>query len=144
MNVCGFEFPEDVWVHPDHDVWVRVEPDGVAVVGITSLGVRLSGEVYMCRPKPVGSEIEAGRSIAVVELAKAIVSVKSPIAGRVLAGNEALRDHPESIHRDPYGSGWIVRMAAADFEADRSALVRGEVLAGIVAERVRLERLDDA
>lgn len=58
--------------------------------------------------------------------------------------NPELAQSPESIHRDPYGAGWIVLLAPADFERDEPALVRGDALAAIVAERVRLNRLDEA
>ena len=59
-------FPPDLHYHVEHQVWARVA-GGVARVGITSLGIRLAGEIYMCRPKIVGSMVEQGRSVAVVE-----------------------------------------------------------------------------
>ena len=93
--------------------------DGTATVGITALGIKLSGEIYMCRAKPVGTVVEQGRAIAVVELAKAIVSVKSAVSGTVLAVNPRLDDAPQLVHTDPYGEGWIARLRLADFERDR-------------------------
>lgn len=123
------QFPDDLHYLVEHDVWARVGADGTATVGITALGIKLSGEIYMCRAKPVGSVIEQGRSVAVVELAKAIVSVKCAVSGTVLAFNPLLEDTPELVHRDPYGQGWIARLALTDFERDRSQLVHG---AGVV------------
>ncbi|MFT3957193.1 MAG: hypothetical protein QM722_23285 [Piscinibacter sp.] len=90
--------------------------DGSATVGITALGIVQAGEIYMARPKVVGSAVEQGRSIAVVELAKSIVSVKSPVHGMVVAVNALLADTPELVHRDPYGEGWLARVALADFD----------------------------
>ena len=142
MNVGGFEFPDDVGVLVEHDVWARVHDDGTATVGITSLGVRLSGEIYMCRAKPVGTEVARGRAIAVVELAKAIVSVRSPVTGRVVAVNPLLGTRPEAVHADPYGDGWIVRLHRTDPDDDDARLVRGDALAAAIGERLRLERLD--
>jgi glycine cleavage system H protein len=118
MNVGGLEFPDDLRVMTEHDVWARLHSDGTATVGITALGVRLSGEIYMCRPRPVGTEVDAGRAIAVVELAKAIVSVKSPVAGRVIEVNALLAERPEVVHLDPYGTGWLARIAL-----DRTSVV---------------------
>jgi glycine cleavage system H lipoate-binding protein len=51
-------------------VWVEPLADGSMRVGVTALGVKLSGEFFMCRPKPVGQVLERGRSMAVAELAK--------------------------------------------------------------------------
>jgi glycine cleavage system H protein len=133
------DFPPDLHYHVEHQVWARVEGD-VATVGITSLGIRLAGEVYMCRPKTVGSAVEQGRSVAVVELAKSIVSVKSPVTGTVVAVNEALASRPELVHRDPYGEGWIARVALAGFAADAAALLHGEAVAPAMAHHAWLHR----
>jgi len=125
MQPHDLNFPADLHYLVAHDVWARLHGDGTATVGITSLGIKLSGDIYMCRAKAVGAEVEQGRSVAVVELAKAIVSVKSPVAGTVLAANPLLDDKPELVHRDPYGDGWIARLKLRDFDADAPKLVHG-------------------
>lgn len=126
MNLRELQFPVGLHYLVEHDVWARLEGDGTATVGITALGIKLSGEIYMCRAKPVGTLVEQGRSVAVVELAKAIVSVKSAVGGTVVEVNARLDDTPELVHLDPYGEGWIARLALHDFEVDRSRLVQGE------------------
>ncbi|MBB3181386.1 glycine cleavage system protein H [Variovorax sp. Sphag1AA] len=126
MKTDGLGFPRDLHYLVEHDVWARLHGDGTATVGITSLGIKLSGEIYMCRVKPVGSEIAQGRAIAVVELAKAIMSVKCAMSGVVLAVNSRLEDEPELIHRDPYGEGWLARLRLVDPGADRGRLMNGD------------------
>ncbi|HTT13404.1 MAG TPA: glycine cleavage system protein H [Burkholderiaceae bacterium] len=126
MIVRGLEFPDDLWYLVEHQAWARLHDATSATVGITSLGVRLAGEIHMCRPKSVGAEIQRGRSIAVIEIAKAVVSVKSPVSGRVIAVNPRLENQPELLHADPYGEGWLARLSLVDFEADRPALHHGE------------------
>jgi len=125
LSVLELPFPEDLHYLVEHQVWARLEEGGTATVGITALGIRLAGEIYMCRPKGVGQVVEQGRSVAVVELAKSIVSVKSPVAGTVVAVNERLAATPELVHADPYGEGWIARLQLLDFERDRAVLVHG-------------------
>ncbi|WP_256735071.1 glycine cleavage system protein H [Variovorax sp. dw_954] len=127
-------FPSDLLYLVEHDVWARMHDDGTATVGITALGIKLSGEIYMCRAKPVGSEIAQGRAVAVVELAKAIVSVKSAVTGTVVEVNPRLEETPELVHRDPYGEGWLARLALRDFEADRPQLVQGDEVAEVMAQ----------
>jgi glycine cleavage system H protein len=142
MNVAGCEFPEGLWYHVEHQVWAAVdEGSGVATVGITSMGIRLAGEIYMCRPKLVGVVVEQGRSVAVVELAKSIVSVKSPVSGVVIAVNEALASRPELVHEDPYGAGWIARVRLQAWPAESTALLRGDDAAGALQHMAWLNRL---
>ena len=132
MDLHELAFPPQLHYLVEHDVWVRFEAGREAVVGITALGIKLSGEIYMCRAKPPGTRVEQGRAIAVVELAKAIVSVKAAVGGTVIALNPKLETTPELVHRDPYGEGWIARLALRDDDADRAALVHGaDVLAAM-------------
>jgi glycine cleavage system H protein len=143
MKAAGLEFPDDLHYLVEHQVWARLEGDGSATVGITALGIVQAGEIYMARPKTVDSVVEPGRSIAVVELAKSIVSVKSPVRGTVVAINPRLADTPELVHRDPYGEGWLARVALADFEADRGALLHGEAVVAAMEHQAWLFRIED-
>jgi glycine cleavage system H protein len=136
--------PDDLFYAIEPQTWARPEADGRVRVGITTLGVRLSGEVYMCRPKGVGQAVERGRSVAVVELAKSIVSVRSPLSGTVVEVNPLLADRPEWVHEDPYGQGWLALLAPSDWAADAAALVHGEAVAPAMAEHARLFNEDGA
>ncbi|QTD46395.1 glycine cleavage system protein H [Ottowia testudinis] len=139
-------FPADLHYLIEHQVWARPHGDGTATVGITALGIQLSGEIYMCRPKSVGVAVAQGHAIAVVELAKSIVAVKSPVTGTVIAVNPLLDEHPERVHQDPYGDGWIARVTLSDFAADAARLVHGPLVAPAMAAHARLFRasLDNA
>ena len=128
MTDTDSDFPTDLLYLVEHDVWARLHGDGTATIGITALGIKLSGEIYMCRAKPVGSVVAQGRSVGVVELAKAIVSVKSAVSGTLLEANALLDDTPELVHRDPYGDGWIARLALADLDTDRAQLIESSAL----------------
>lgn len=137
LEAASLPFPSDLHYLVEHDVWARLHGDGTATVGITALGIKLSGEIYMCRAKPIGSAVEQGRSVGVVEFAKAIVSVKSPLAGTVIACNPRLEDAPELVHRDPYGEGWIARLAVRDFAADAPRLLHGADAAALADAMAR-------
>ena len=133
----ALDFPPDLHYLVAHDVWARLHGDGSATVGITALGIKLSGEIYMCRAKSLGSAIEQGRAVAVVELAKAIVSVKSAVTGTVIAVNPLLEDTPELVHRDPYGAGWIARLQLSGIAADLPQLVQGDEVAAAMARHAQ-------
>jgi glycine cleavage system H protein len=140
MNAAGFEFPDDLHYLVEHQVWARPEADGAVTVGITALGVQLSGEVYMARAKAPGTVVAQGQGIAVVELSKSIVSVKSPLGGTVLAVNPLLDDEPERVHRDPYGSGWLARLQPTDWPADTARLLHGQPVIAAMAHHAWLYR----
>ena len=143
MNVCGLDFPDDLHYLVEHQVWARLDSDGNATVGITSLGIRVAGEIYMCRPKPVGTEVEQGRSIAVVELAKSIVSVKSPVRGTLVDVNPRLQAEPGLVFADPYGEGWLAKVRLLDFAADAGQLLHGEAVAPAMEHYAWQNRLDE-
>lgn len=128
MLIAGAELPEDLLYWVEDQTWARLQADGRAVLGITALGLRASGDIYMCRPKAAGSAIEQGRSMAVVELAKSIVAVKSPLSGAVLRVNDALASTPELIERDPYGAGWLIELRPSRLDAEREVLVAGAAI----------------
>lgn len=129
--------PEDLHYLIPHQVWARVDGQGLATVGITELGIQLSGEIFMCRPKRVGMDIAQGGTVAVVELSKAIVTVKSPVTGVVVEGNPALKSRPRLVHEDPYGAGWIARLQLQDFAADAAQLLQGGAAQRAMAAHAR-------
>lgn len=148
MIVRGLPFPDDLHYLVEHQVWARPEVDGTATVGITALGIRQAGEIYMCRPRQPGSVVERGRSIAVVELAKSIVSVKSPVSGEVVAVNPLLEDRPEWVHEDCYGQGWLARVRPARWGDDQAALLHGAAVTTAMERQLWLDegdrQVDDA
>jgi glycine cleavage system H protein len=142
MLVRGFSFPVELHYLVEHQVWARLEEPSVAVVGITSMGIHQAGEIYMCRPKSAGQPVEQGRSVAVVELAKSIVSVKSPVRGTVLEVNPVLATAPERVHEDPYGAGWLVKVRLGDWAADQAALVHGEAVVAAMEHHAWLNNVE--
>lgn len=90
--------------------WVRTESDGSVVFGITDHAQHALGDiVYVELPAP-GRTVTAGEACVVVESVKAAADVYAPLAGTVLAVNEALAGAPEQVNAQPYGEGWLVRL----------------------------------
>jgi glycine cleavage system H protein len=97
--------PEDLRYSEDHE-WVRVEGTH-ARVGITDYAQDALGDIVYVDLPTVGSEVEAGGQLGEVESTKSVSEIYTPVAGRVIAVNEALSGAPEKINQDPYGEGWI-------------------------------------
>ncbi|CAG0965348.1 glycine cleavage system H protein [Rhodocyclaceae bacterium] len=114
--------PAHLLYDTQHDMWVRRE-GGEVVIGATSFGLHLAGEVIAFTAKPTGAEVAAGRGLGTVESAKTVLAVHSPVAFRLDTPNEAAEERPDLINRDPYGAGWMARGAPLDWENDAAHLV---------------------
>ena len=62
----------------------------------------------------LGDELMIGQSCGAVESHKTATDIDSPAAGLILAVNDALRDDPGLVNRDPYGAGWLFRVQATE------------------------------
>lgn len=142
MRILGFEYPEHRFYLLEHDMWCKELDDGRMQVGVSAFGVYLSGDFFMCRPKPAGTVVEQGRTLGVVELSKAIVTVKTPVSGTIAEVNPLLADTPELIHQDPYGRGWLATIAPNRWLQDLRQLAHGAALEAAARARMRLENID--
>jgi glycine cleavage system H protein len=97
----------------DHE-WLRPEGDGTVVVGITDHAQHQLGELVYVELPDGNPGYKAGDAMAVVESTKAASDVYAPVAGTVVAVNEALASTPELVNSDPYGEGWLVRLKLAE------------------------------
>jgi glycine cleavage system H protein len=97
--------------------WVAVVDDGgqkIATIGLTKFAVEaLTDLVFIELPK-VGRQVKAEESFCEVESVKAVSDVYAPVSGEVIAVNESLPDHLETLSADPYGDGWIARIRITD------------------------------
>lgn len=101
--------PGDLHYARSHE-WLRELPDGSVEIGISDHAQHALGDLVFVEAPAVGRKLAAGEACAVVESVKAASDVYSPVAGEVLATNEALIKAPELINQDPYGAGWIWRL----------------------------------
>lgn len=98
--------------------WARLEQDGSITVGITDHAQEALGDVVFVELPEVGKSLAAGDAAGVVESVKAASDIYAPLAGEVIAINEALADAPESVNGDPYGA-WFFKLkpaSAADLD----------------------------
>jgi glycine cleavage system H protein len=101
--------PTDLKYTATHE-WVRINGDGTATVGITDHAQEQLGDMVFVELPELGRVLAAAEECAVVESVKAASDIYSPLAGEIVAINEALADTPELINQDPYGEGWLFRL----------------------------------
>ena len=104
--------PEDLRYTSDHE-WARV--DGTTVrVGITDYAQDALGDVVFVELPAEGTTVEQGGMLGEVESTKSVSEIYAPVAGTVVAVNDALADTPEQLNADPYGDGWICVIEPTD------------------------------
>ncbi|MCI4326911.1 MAG: glycine cleavage system protein GcvH [Thermoplasmata archaeon] len=100
--------PPDLRYTKSHE-WIRELGDEM-IVGITDHAQQeLTDIVFVDLPKS-GASVKAGASALVLESVKTVADVYAPFDGTVVAGNEALKAHPELVNRAPYSDGWLFKM----------------------------------
>jgi len=121
------EFPPGLRYARTHE-WARLEQDGTVTIGITDFAQQALGDVVFVEHPELGRALEPSDEAGVVESVKAASDIYSPIAGTVVAVNEALEDAPEQVNQDPYGEGWFFRVEPAD-AAELDGLMDAEAYA---------------
>ncbi len=95
---------------------------GLVTIGITRFAAdQLTDITYVELPE-VGRAVRAGERFAEIESVKATGDLYSGVTGTVAEVNGNLTGAPELINSDPFGAGWVVRIAAAN-PADLDALM---------------------
>lgn len=122
-------FPADLRYTASHE-WVRLESDGTLTVGITDLAQDSLGELVYVDLPALGRNVAAGDSCAVVESTKAASDVYAPVAGEVIATNEALSGAPQTVNESPYETGWLFKLKPAAAGAEQALLTMEQYTAG--------------
>jgi glycine cleavage system H protein len=105
-------FPIDLRYTSEHE-WIRVEGDE-AYVGITDYAQSELGEIVFVDVPTLGETVGQGEVFGSIEAVKTVSDLNMPVSGEVLEINGALDAQPELVNNDPYGEGWIIRIAVKD------------------------------
>jgi len=97
---------------PDHE-WLRLEANGELTVGITDFAQSALGDVVFVQ-LPDLKEYDAGQEVAVLESVKAASNITMPLAGTVVAVNDAVEQEPELVNASAQDQGWFFRFLPAD------------------------------
>ena len=104
--------PSNLRYTKEHE-WIRVEGNE-AYVGITDYAQSELGEIVFVDINTEGESLEQNEVFGSVEAVKTVSDLNMPVAGEVLAINEAINDQPELVNNDPYGEGWMIKISIAN------------------------------
>ncbi len=94
--------------------WIRPEDGGLATVGISAYAVEALTDLVFMQLPAVGRKVKAGESIGEIESVKAVSDMYAPVSGEIVEVNTALPGQLETLGKDPYGAGWIMRIRPDD------------------------------
>ncbi len=117
------DVPETLRYSKDHE-WLRIE-GSEAVIGITAYAADELGDVVFVELPDVGRTLRKDETFGVIESVKTASDLLAPVAGEVIAVNDALADEPELVNSEPYGGGWMVRLRLQDPDAGADLMDAG-------------------
>lgn len=140
-RVDSFELKEELYYWSRGLSWARVEAPNRVRIGLSDVGARAAGEIVFVRLRPVGTVVRQGQPTAVIESAKWVGPVESPVSGKIVEVNGELRKNPKLIMGDPYGAGWIAVIEPSNLDEDLKNLIRGSDPQAVEWYRSQIARL---
>ena len=104
--------PANLKYSKDHE-WIRVE-GAEAYVGITDFAQNQLGDIVFVDVTTVGETLPQNEVFGTIEAVRTVSDAFLPVGGEILEFNEALKDAPDRVNKDPYGEGWIVKIRMTD------------------------------
>lgn len=107
-------------------MWVRLEDDDTAVMGLSDYAQDMMGEIIFVELPEEGAAIIRGDACGTVESVKSVEDLLAPASGEVIRINEDVLDAPETINQDPYGDGWLMEVRLEDPSELESLMTESE------------------
>lgn len=122
----------NVYYTEEHE-WMEVLEDDKVRIGITEFAQEELGDIVYVELPEKGDEFIDGEEFGSVESVKSVSAIMTPVAGTVIAVNEALEDEPELVNDDATGEGWLIELEMSG-ELDPDQLLSKESYEEMIAE----------
>ncbi len=104
--------PANLKYSSDHE-WVKIEGN-IAIVGITDFAQGQLGDIVFVDIQTEGETLEKTEVFGAIEAVKTVADALMPVSGKIIEINPNLENSPESVNKDPYGEGWMVKIQMSD------------------------------
>jgi glycine cleavage system H protein len=128
----NLKVPRDLFYTNDH-TWILVE-GSEGLIGVTDFGQSELAEIVYIDLPDVGTEVVQGSPFGTIEAMKAVAELISPVSGEIVEINEALECDPRQVNIDPYGEGWMVRVAVHDMDEIENLLTPQDYMVYVTGE----------
>jgi len=122
-------FPAALKYTKDHE-WIKIDGND-AYIGITEFAQRELGDIVYVDIPSLGKEISKEEVFGTVEAVKTVSDLFMPVNGTISEINPLLDSKPELVNSDPYGDGWMVKVALQD-AAEVEGLLSAEEYEAII------------
>ena len=122
-------FPANLKYTKDHE-WVRVEGKE-AYVGITDFAQGELGDIVYVEIETQGEDLKPEEIFGTVEAVKTVSDLFMPVSGKVLEVNPKITTNPEGVNKDPYGDGWMIKIALSN-PSEMDSLMSADAYKAIV------------
>ncbi len=123
--------PAELKYSNDHE-WCRVEGE-FAYVGITDFAQSELGDIVFVDIQTEGETLAAGDIFGTIEAVKTVSDAFTPVSGEIVEVNPAIDADPALVNKDPYGEGWMVKIAMSN-PSEVDALLSAEEYAAFIAK----------
>ena len=100
-------YPDNLKYTKNHE-WIDLSGTS-GRIGITDFAQQQLGDVVYVELPDVGAALKQGQSFGTVESVKAVSELYAPLSGEVVEINPSLKNKPETVNADPYGS-WMIAL----------------------------------
>ena len=126
MIFYACDIPEDLYYDVERDVWIRFEGD-IATLGMTDVAQTRCGKFAALSFREVGKKVVQGKALVTIESAKWVGPFPAPFSCEIVATNEkAFAKDILLANKEPYTTGWLVKVRPTNLENERAHLVTGE------------------
>jgi glycine cleavage system H protein len=125
LSAKVLKIPQGIFYCRNH-TWTHLEKSGAAKVGLDDLLLHITGEVIFRNLKNPGEIIRKGDLLTEIDQNGKLLSIYSPISGKILTTNSALNEDPEMLVVDPYGIGWIYKIKPTNWKTDTNSYFLAE------------------
>jgi len=121
--------PQDLLYTSEHE-WIKIDGD-VATVGITDYAQSQLGDIVFVEIETQGESLSGGEVFGTVEAVKTVSDLFMPLSGEIIEVNSRLVSQPESVNKDPYGDGWMIKVRLSN-PSETNSLLKAEQYTGLV------------
>jgi glycine cleavage system H protein len=132
--------PEGIFFAKSH-TWLSLFPSGKVRLGLDDFVSGLVDDAKLTLVKSVGEQVEKGDPLMILEQGDRRMTVRSPLAGTIIASNQDLQTQPQVMRKDLFGTGWAYTVQPAKPEELRALMLGTESRNWMTAELGRLRDL---
>jgi len=131
------DIPEDLYYDVERDVWIRFDDD-VAVLGMTDVAQTRCGKIAAISFRDVGRKVSLGKTLATIESAKWVGPFPAPFSCEIVEVNDVGFSKDILLaNKEPYTTGWLVKVKPTNLENERSNLTTGNEAVEKYKERIK-------